>query len=123
MSLRMRISTYPIIFQVTATLLLLVNFSLGDFLPFTSEVKACGNFICLTIKKEAQCLGDFPSSSKRQKPKLIFIYFPTVPRSGNTHTRKLWEAVTSIGSESYIARPRIKIREAEHMCENLEGSV
>ena len=31
---------------------------------------------------------------------LINIYFPTVPRSGNTHTRKLWEAVTSIGSES-----------------------
>ena len=30
----------------------------------------------------------------------INIYFPTVPRSGNTHTRKLWEAVTSIGSES-----------------------
>ena len=60
--------------QSTAFILLLaIDFSFGVFLPFTSEIQTCGEFLCLKVKKDAQCIGVFPPRRECPKPKVNFM--------------------------------------------------
>lgn len=95
------------------------NLSTSDNSIMTTEdsTKICGNFLCVTVLHHPPGVGYFPlvnssghfksihrtegfryPTDKRRK--LINVYFPTIPRTGNTYTRKLWEAVTHVSSQS-----------------------
>ena len=66
------------VLQTTAFMLpLVIDFSFGVCLPFTSEIQTCGEFLCLNVTKDAQCIGVFTPSQERPKPKVNFDVIST----------------------------------------------
>jgi len=57
-----------------------------------APLKICGRHLCIQILP-TNITGVFRAPPQRES-RFEMMYFPTIPRSGNTFTRKLWESTT-----------------------------